>query len=40
MADLTQKAARDLTDQIRTGMESIYHLIRAAYAGRAWTALG
>lgn len=27
MADLTQKAARDLTDQIRTGMESIYHLI-------------
>lgn len=40
MADLTQKAARDLTDQIRTGMESIYHLIRAAYTGRAWAALG
>lgn len=40
MADLTQKAARDLTDQIRTGMESIYHLICAAYTGRAWTALG
>lgn len=37
---LTQSAARDLTDQIRTGMESIYHLIRAAYQGRAWSALG
>lgn len=37
---LNQTAARDLTDQIRTGMESIYHLIRAAYTGRAWAALG
>lgn len=37
---LSQAAARDLTDQIRTGMESIYHLIRAAYTGRAWAALG
>lgn len=39
-AVLTQAAARDLTDQIRTGMESIYHLIRTAYSGRAWSALG
>jgi len=39
-SSLTQAAARDLTDQIRTGMESIYHLIRAAYQGRAWSVLG
>lgn len=37
---LTQVAARDLTDQIRTGMETVWHLIRAAYQGRAWEALG
>lgn len=32
--------ARELTDQIKTGMESIFHLIRSAYRGRAWAALG
>lgn len=37
---LTQTAARELTDQIRTGMESVWHLIRAAYRGRAWQAIG
>ncbi|KWW42536.1 hypothetical protein AU359_00426 [Micrococcus luteus] len=37
---MTADAARDLTDQIKTGMESVYHLIRAAYRGRAWQALG
>lgn len=36
----TAEAARDLTDQIKTGMESVYHLIRAAYRRRAWAALG
>lgn len=39
-AAMTADAARDLTDQIKTGMESVYHLIRAAYRGRAWQALG
>lgn len=37
---LTAEEARDLTDQIRTGMETVYHLIRSAYRGRAWSALG
>ena len=37
---MTADAARDLTDQIKTGMESVYLLIRAAYRGRAWQALG
>ena len=37
---MTADAARDITDQIKTGMESVYHLIRAAYRGRAWQALG
>ena len=36
---MTADAARDLTDQIKTGMESVYHLIRAAYRGRAWQAV-
>ena len=37
---MTAAAARDLTDQIKTGMESVYHLIRSAYRGRAWAVLG
>lgn len=36
----TADQARELTDQIRTGMESVFHLIRSAYRGRAWAALG
>lgn len=36
----TAEQARELTDQIRAGMESVYHLIRSAYRGRAWQALG
>lgn len=36
----TAEEARELTDQIRAGMESVYHLIRSAYRGRAWQALG
>ena len=39
-ASMTAAAARDLTDQIKTGMESVYHLIRSAYRGRAWAVLG
>lgn len=39
-ASMTAAAARDITDQIKTGMESIYHLIRSAYRGRAWAVLG
>lgn len=38
--DLSGAGARELTDQIKTGMESVWHLIRAAYRGRAWSALG
>lgn len=37
---LTSQAARDLTDQIRTGLEGVYQWIKAAYRGRAWIALG
>ncbi|MGO1697432.1 MAG: DNA-binding response regulator [Micrococcaceae bacterium] len=37
---LTPEAARDLTDQIRTGLEGVFHLIKAAYRGRAWVVLG
>lgn len=37
---LTPEAARDLTDQIRTGLEGVYQWIKAAYKGRAWAALG
>lgn len=37
---LTPEAARDLTDQIRTGLEGVYQWIKAAYRGRAWLALG
>lgn len=36
----TAEEAREVTDRIRTGMESVYHLIRSAYRGRAWIALG
>lgn len=36
----TPEAAREVTDQIKTGMESVYHLIRSAYRGRAWAVLG
>ena len=37
---LTADAARDLTDQIRTGLEGVYQWIKSAYRGRAWVALG
>lgn len=37
---LSSEAARELTDQIRTGLEGVFHLIKAAYRGRAWSALG
>lgn len=37
---LTPEAARELTDQIRTGLEGVFHLIKAAYRGRAWVSLG
>ena len=36
----TPEAAREVTDQIKTGLESVYHLIRSAYRGRAWEVLG
>ena len=29
----TPEAAREVTDQIKTGLESVYHLIRSAYRG-------
>lgn len=38
--ELSPGAARELTDQIRTGLEGVFHLIKAAYRGRAWVALG
>lgn len=37
---LTAEAARDLTDQIRVGLEGVFQLIKAAYRGRAWVSLG
>lgn len=37
---LTAEGARDLTDQIRVGLEGVFQLIKAAYRGRAWMALG
>lgn len=37
---LTADAAKQLTDTIRQGAESVWQLIGAAYQGRAWTALG
>lgn len=32
--------ARALTDQIKTGVEAVWHLITRAYTERAWSALG
>lgn len=32
--------ARVLTDQIKTGVEAVWHLITRAYTQRAWSALG
>jgi hypothetical protein len=32
--------ARDLTDQIKVGVEAVWHLITQAYQGRAWASLG
>lgn len=32
--------ARVVTDQIKTGVEAVWHLITRAYTERAWTALG
>lgn len=36
---LTPEGARDLTDQIRVDLESVFELIKAAYRGRAWESL-
>jgi hypothetical protein len=37
---LTTIDARALTDQIKTGVEAVWHLISRAYTERAWSALG
>jgi transposase len=37
---LSGQEARALTDQIKTGVEAVWHLITRAYTERAWTALG
>jgi|GEM_PF-1728226 len=34
------EVARDLTDKIRAGLEGVFELIKAAYSGFAWAALG
>lgn len=37
---LTAEQARDLTEQIAAGIAGIWQLVKAAYNGRAWLALG
>lgn len=37
---LTEKGAKDLTDQIRVRLDNVFELIKAAYWGRAWKSLG
>lgn len=37
---LTPSDARALTDQIKTGVEAVWHLITRAYTERAWSVLG
>lgn len=38
--ELNAQEARELTDKIRAGLEGIFELIKAAYSGFAWAALG
>lgn len=37
---LSAEYARDITDKIRAGLEGVFQLIKAAYSGHAWSALG
>lgn len=39
-AQLAPQIARDLTDKIRAGFEGVFELIKSAYSGFAWAALG
>lgn len=40
LAVMSTETARDLTDQIKVGVEAIWDLIKQAYTERAWSALG
>ena len=40
VSDLSADAARELTEQIATASSVVWQLIRSAYEGRAWIALG
>jgi hypothetical protein len=40
VAVIAPDEARTLTDQIKTGVEAVWHLITRAYTERAWSALG
>ena len=40
VSDLSADAARDLTEKIATGIGMVWQLVRSAYEGRAWIALG
>jgi transposase-like protein len=40
IAVMAPDMARVLTDQIKTGVEAVWHLITRAYTERAWSALG
>lgn len=40
LAELNAPAARDLTDQIKVALGATWELVKQAYEGRAWVALG
>jgi hypothetical protein len=40
VADMARDVARDLTDQIKVAVGATWELVKRAYEGRAWTALG
>lgn len=40
VVDLSAFEARKITDQIKAGVEAVWHLIEQAYTTRAWSALG
>lgn len=40
LEELDAVEARAITDQIKTGVEAVWHLITRAYTERAWSALG
>src|SRR5271163_2803652 len=40
VAALTESEARDLTDRICRGLDGVWGLVKQAYLGRAWVALG